>query len=363
MVFWGKGKVIQILEETGQSQVLKVQYSDGEGVAIHYLEFFPALQIGDQIWVNRTATFLQLGTGGYDYVLSILNHNENGVVKQTNGHIMKLRYTPLQFSVLSCEEQGSEYHHIFTKPRMLQGLPVMIGELHSMLPIVVTILRQLEKKGQKRLNIVYIMTDGAALPLAFSKHVLQLKKLGWLDHTITIGQAFGGDLEAINIYTALIAAKYIYNADVVLVMMGPGIVGTGSWLGHTGVEQGSIINAVSSLEGVPITIVRASSNDQRGRHVGISHHTLSTLKYISLTRSIVPFPSYLKETFPNVYSRLSEHAIPKHQLEPVSISHSDVKEIIKTYPFPIVTMGRTIEQEPLFFDFIASAAYWFYQHF
>ncbi|OJT85865.1 hypothetical protein BM535_22000, partial [Clostridioides difficile] len=68
------------------------------------------------------------------------------------------------------------------------------------------------------------------------------KKL--IDSTITIGNAFGGDYECINIYTALITAKEILKADAVFVSMGPGIAGTGTKYGFTGIEQGSILDAV-----------------------------------------------------------------------------------------------------------------------
>ena len=81
------------------------------------------------------------------------------------------------------------------------------------------------------------MTDGAALPIYLSKNVDTLKKKGLIDNTITIGSAFGGDYECINIYTALITAKEVLKADVVFVSMGPGIAGTGTKYGFTGIEQ------------------------------------------------------------------------------------------------------------------------------
>ena len=56
------------------------------------------------------------------------------------------------------------------------------------------------------------MTDGAALPIYLSKNVDTLKKKGLIDNTITIGSAFGGEYECINIHTALITAKEVLNA-------------------------------------------------------------------------------------------------------------------------------------------------------
>ena len=53
------------------------------------------------------------------------------------------------------------------------------------------------------------MTDSAALPLYLSNVIYHLQEEGLLSGTITCGQAFGGDLETVNIYTALIAAREV----------------------------------------------------------------------------------------------------------------------------------------------------------
>src|SRR5690606_33038610 len=126
--------------------------------------------------------------------------------------MMKLRYTPQQRAVLSAEEVDSPYHAVFTQPRMLDHMPVLIGELHSMLPILMCWFNHVGHLPK----IAYIMSDGGALPIAFSEHVYLLKELGWLHGTVTYGQAYGGDIETMNKYTALIAAKYILNAEITL---------------------------------------------------------------------------------------------------------------------------------------------------
>ena len=51
------------------------------------------------------------------------------------------------------------------------------------------------------------MTDGAALPGAFSRLGVDLREAGLLDGWITCGQAFGGDLEAVTVWTGMLAAK------------------------------------------------------------------------------------------------------------------------------------------------------------
>lgn len=358
MLYWGVGNVIAIRDENQFRQIVQVELADGKAEAIHYLQFHPPVEIGQRVIINQTARVLELGTGGFDFIISPIEPSFNS---KKDGHIIKLRYTPYQFAVKSCEEQGSSYHELFTKFSTLDGLPVLVGELHSMLPIIITLFRQLELEHQiKPHRITYIMTDGGALPIVFSNHVYQLKKLGWLTNSITIGNAFGGDLEAVNIFTGLLAAKQIFDADLVIVIMGPGIVGTDTIFGHTGTEQGIIINAVASLNGTPISIIRAGLNDKRERHQGISHHSITNLKFISLVKSVIPFPSYIIEDYPHIYNYLFQELGNKHSLTPVSIMHQDIVEKLNRYPIKISTMGRTIDDDPIFFDFVASSTYYLF---
>ena len=70
------------------------------------------------------------------------------------------------------------------------------------------------------------MTDGAALPLALSDLVADLRERELIDATITCGHAFGGDYEAVSAFSALAVARHVAHADAAVVVMGPGIVGT-----------------------------------------------------------------------------------------------------------------------------------------
>ena len=367
MFVWNIGIVTKILEQNNKLQIVEVSSQESTSSAIHYLKHFPQVKIGDQVLLNKTATSLNLGTGGYDFVIipfTVLNQRHKTDLSKDQGHIMKLRYTPFQFSVLSCEEQESPYHELLKEKDDLKNLPVIIGELHSMLPILVTTFRQLELKyKQEPKKIVYIMTDGAALPIELSKNVTKLKQLGWLDATITIGHAYGGDLEAVNIYSGLLAAKYICQADFVIVLMGPGIVGTGTKFGHTGVEQGEIINAVSVIGGKPIAVVRASASDARGRHTGISHHSILNLKKISLRKSIIPYPKLIHQYEKEVFEGLKSLSKDQHKLIEVDLDHHELFDFLRAFPYPISTMGRGINEDPLFFDFVASASYLMFTYF
>ena len=100
------------------------------------------------------------------------------------------------------------------------------------------------------------MTDGAGLPIALSDIVATLRATELLDTTITCGHTFGGDYEAVSIYSALAVARHVARADVAVVAMGPGIVGTNTRLGFSGMEVGTILDAASALGGVPIACLR-----------------------------------------------------------------------------------------------------------
>ena len=85
--------------------------------------------------------------------------------------------------------------------------------------------------------------------------------------------------------------------DAAVVLMGPGVVGTNSKWGTTALEQGDYLNAVQILSGVPIALVRMSEADERPRHFGISHHTLTVLLDLARPGCVVPLPKSLCRTW------------------------------------------------------------------
>ena len=126
------------------------------------------------------------------------------------------------------------------------------------------------------------MTDGGALPAAFSRTIATLRDTGWIDTCITVGQAFGGDLEAVTVHTGLLAAHHVTGADLVVVAQGPGNLGTGTRWGFSGVAAGEALNAVATLRGRPVASLRVSGADPRDRHLGISHHSLTAYGRVAL---------------------------------------------------------------------------------
>src|SRR3712207_509282 len=154
-------KVLSIKGDNDHIQDLIVEIEGERYRAYNYIGLTGEAIVGDTVVVNTTAVELSLGTGGFHYV--ILNLDQPESTYTPGGHIMKLRYTPFQIKVDSVEEQGSKYHDVFGEFKSLESLPVAVGALHSILqPFAATY-----KKFKPNSKLVYIMTDGAALPMAF----------------------------------------------------------------------------------------------------------------------------------------------------------------------------------------------------
>lgn len=343
----GVVKTIVRAQEGLEEALVEVEGKEEE--TINYIDLTGELKPGDQVIVNTTALHLNLGTGGKNFVF--FNTRHSSLDMSHTGHIMKLRYTPYQIKVLSCEEQESPYHQNLKSFSSLRGLPVLVGELHSMLAPAAAVLKYINPEAR----IVYLMTDGAALPMAFSNTVRVLTSKGIIDGTITAGHAFGGDLEAVNVYTGLIAACEILKADAVIVTMGPGTVGTDSPYGFTGIEQGEIINAVNILKGNPVCILRISFNDSRERHQGISHHSLKVLKEIALTPATVCVPKTEDSMYDYIIEQLKSSGIyKKHKI--INRDGGIAAEALESFGLKVKTMGRTLKQDKIFFESVGASA-------
>jgi hypothetical protein len=330
-------------------QEIEIEIDQKIEKALNYTKITGKARPGDKVILNTTAVRLGLGTGGYHFI--IYNFSYKKMIPDSIGHIMKLRYTPFQIKCLAAEEEDSPYREKILNCDSLGGTPVIVGSLHSMLACAVASVKQAMGKNAR---IVYIMTDGACLPIFFSRTVKILKDYGLIDMTVTVGHAFGGDLEAVNIYSGLLTAKAAADADVIVVTMGPGIVGTGSKYGFSGVEQGQIVNAVSTLYGKPIVIPRISFKDTRNRHFGISHHTITVLSEIALAPAIVAIPEMElgKKQFVLKQLRLKD-IHKKHRI--IEKKGDAGIELLKQVGFDFNTMGRKLDDEPEFFKAACAA--------
>jgi hypothetical protein len=341
------GIVVQVTCDRSDYQEMMVLVAGAQAKAIAYPELTGPVRLGDQVWLNTTAVTLNLGTGGYHFVHGIVGREERNLTPP--GHIMKLRYTPWQLPVRTVEEEGSPGREGMEKFTSLGGTPVIVGTLHSMIAPAVMAFHACHP-GQQ---VAYIMTDGAALPLSFSNIVRNLKDRGLIGQTITMGHAFGGDLETVNVYSALAAAKKVAAADLVVITMGPGIVGTGTKYGFSGIEQAYILEAVEKLGGYPIAIPRISFADPRPRHFGLSHHSRTILGELTYATAYLGLPLWDEEKRRILHRQFMESGVDRHHLYRVEIP--SVEELMLTYRLPVTTMGRSFREDPAFFETAAAA--------
>jgi hypothetical protein len=227
---------------------------------ISYPRLTGPVEEGDEVVVNVQARELALGSGGFD-VLHVNLTRGLELPSERDAHLMKLPYTPVQFAVAHGEE-GAEL------PQLLEGLPVVACSLHSQVAPVCAALRGL--------RVAYVQLPGGALPLALSDTLRSLRAQELVHVTIGAGACFGGDVDAVNAYSALALAAG-QDADVVVAAIGPGIVGTGTTLGHGGMAAADAINAALELGGRAVLAARVSEADSRPRHRGLSHHTEAIL--------------------------------------------------------------------------------------
>jgi Protein of unknown function (DUF3866) len=314
--------------------------------ALAYPELTGRPQAGDRVLLNTSALDLGLGTGGYALVVALPDRLPPA--SDRPGHLIKARYTPLQARVQGADEQGSPYHDVLADADDLGGMPVVVADLHSALPAV---LAGFYAGTPGRPPVGYVMLDGGALPAWFSRTCAGLREAGWLAGTITVGQAFGGDLEAVTLHTGLLTARHVLGAEIAVVAQGPGNLGTGTRWGFSGVSAGEAVNAAAVLRGRPVASLRVSDADQRPRHRGISHHSLTAYGRVALAPADVVLPD-LPGDFGASIAAAAEPLAGRHRL--VKVSVSGLHEALTSCPVPLSTMGRGLDQDLAYF--LAAAA-------
>jgi len=342
-----RGTVTRIERERQGAQFLTVELSDAQAHAVCYPDLTGPCRAGDEVLLNTTAVELGLGTGGTHFVVANLTRPERR--SESSGHIMKLRYTPLQVRV----EAAAECEAAEDLP--LPHLVVAVLPLHSMLSAAAVAFAETAPGAP----LVYLMTDGAALPIAFSDTVAGLREAGLIGTTVTCGHAFGGDKEAVGLYDGLVCAAQAAEGGAVLAAPGPGLVGTGTRFGTTALEQGQIVNAVASLGGRSVVAPRLSRADARERHQGLSHHTITALTVAALVPTTVALPRMDEPLMAEVSAQLlapRADGRPGLTREHLQVAEaSKVREWLKARGLWPRTMGRTPDDDPLSFEAAAAA--------
>lgn len=321
--------------------------------ALNLTDLTGTLEVGDAVVLNIVAVELGLGTGGLDYVVSATPNRLADAPPK--GHILKLRYTPLQTPVLAVEAPESPYHETIAQFQSLQETPVVCMELHSQLPAVCAGIRWAEGAHHlsRPLKIVYIMTDASALSLPLSRIVPYLKAQNLLHATVTVGQAFGGDYEAVNLYSGMAFAKEVLQADVIVTGQGPGNAGTQTPLGFSGIDQGLAVNAAASLGGEAVVVPRISFAEKRHHHHGMSLHTITILRQIVRAPVWVPIPRLPVEQLVRICTMMDELDLDSAVQTTIIDAEQSMSELEGLRPY-LSTMGRGLDAETPFF--LAAAA-------
>lgn len=319
---------------------------DGSAVpALAYPLLVGAPEPGDTVLLNTSAMSLGLGTGGVALVVALPNRLPPD--RETRGHLVKARYTPLQAVVLGVDEQGSPHHAVIAAADTLDHMPVVIADLHSALPAVVAGIRA----DRPDARIAYVLTDGGALPVWFSHTVRDLGDL--LCGTVSTGQSMGGDLESVTLHTGLLAARHVLRADVAIVTQGPGNLGTATPWGFSGVAAGEAVNATAALHGRPVAALRLSGADQRERHRGVSHHSLTAYGRVALAPADVVIPAGLPADLAATVLADVEPLRSRHAVFVVPTDGLD--EALLELPVVVSTMGRGLTADHSYFLACAAA--------
>jgi hypothetical protein len=346
MIHWRWGDVVSVTARGAGVIELDVDINGQQRAALAYPELVGVPAEGDRVLLNTTAQDLGLGTGGFALVVAIPDRLPDHAAE--SGHLVKARYTPLQAVVLGADEPDSPHHDVLRDADDLAGLPVVVADLHSALPAVVAGVHA-DRPGTR---IGYVMTDGGALPLWFSRTVAGLREHGALVGTVTVGQAYGGDLETVTVHTGLLAAVHVLGAEVVVVAQGPGNLGTGTRWGFSGVAAGDAINAAGTLGGRPVGSLRVSAVDQRDRHRGVSHHSLTAYGRVALMPCDIVVPLLPGDFGADVRKAAAELA-SRHRLIEVPVDGLDAA--LRASPVTLETMGRGLDEDPAAFLAVAAA--------
>jgi Protein of unknown function (DUF3866) len=288
---------------------------------------------GDEVVVNTAAIELGLGSGGFDVIhVNLTRGLQGGGV--ADAHVMKLNYTSLQYPVEPVERPNSRFEtHDMGAKGTTRSAPVLVLPLHGHLAPAAWAAAQ----AAPGLRVGYVQTGGGALSGSLSRDVRQLRERDLLVGQITAAPAYGGEHEAISTVGALDAAAAELNWDAILVGPGPGIIGSDTVYGHGGMAALDNAHAALSL-GLPTLISpRLSATDPRPRHQGLSHHTQTVLQML-----LAPVEVAIPEGEPEVAEALEAfpHGV---QQAPVDLDGYAAASL------PTTTMGRSLQDDPLFF--------------
>jgi hypothetical protein len=288
---------------------------------------------GDEVVVNVEALDLSLGSGGFDVVHVNLTRGLQGG-GGGDAHVMKLNYTPLQHPVKPVEEGDRRE----SNPRS-SACPCLVLPLHGHLAPAAWAAAQ----AAPGLRVGYVQTGGGALPGSLSRDVKHLRQRDLLAGHITAAPAYGGEHEALSTVGAIDAGAKL-GWDAVLIGPGPGIIGSNTEFGHGGMAALESAHAAMALACPTILSPRLSSSDPRERHLHLSHHTFTVLELL-LGEAEVAMPDTDLPGAAEAKGYLTEATGERHGLRSVPVD----LDAYRASGLPTKTMGRSLEEDPLFF--------------
>ncbi|HEV2727741.1 MAG TPA: DUF3866 family protein, partial [Solirubrobacterales bacterium] len=170
-----------------------------------------------------------------------------------------------------------------------------------------------------------------------SRDVKQLRERGLLAGHVTAAPAYGGEHEAMSAIGALDAAARL-GWDAALIGPGPGIIGSSTELGHGGMTALDSAHAALALRCPTVISPRLSSSDPRERHRGLSHHSRTVLELL-----LAPVDVAVPEGEPQIAQAVGRF---QHRVQSVPVDLDGYA----TANLPTRTMGRSLEEDPLFFS-------------
>ena len=303
------------------------------------------IEAGDELLVNVTAVELGLGTGGAHVVHTNLSSPHGGA--PSAGRVMKARYLAEQLPVDAHEEAGprsGDDENLGELPS-LAGVRVVLCVLHSHALALAAATHDVTGEAPG-----YVMTDGGALPFVLSDLAAACLEIGAIATAVSAGQAFGAPMEAVTVAGG-VAALASRRINRVIVSSGPGHLGTASPLGFSGLDLAGHAAVLDGLGAATALAARASSDDNRERHRGVSHHT-RTVVALSPRRTVVPVPAGAAAAPGDAgwIASLGERAVWE---EPVGVADALVRMNLQ-----VTSMGRPLERDSQACRWLGAAAAW-----
>jgi hypothetical protein len=278
-------------------------------------------------------------------------------------HVMKLNYTSLQHAVDPVEaghRVGATGPAPSAELKLPLGRPVAVLALHGQLAAVAWAFA----RAAPDCRLGYVQTGGGALPGSHSRAVASLRERGLLAGHITAGAAFGGEYEAITTAGAVHHGLATLGWDATVCGPGPGIVGSGSALGHGGMAALDSAHVALALGCPTLLVARLSGADARVRQRPISHHTLTVLDLLLEPVTVAlpagvrsPVGADLRAGLADVFAgdAPGRQSLQPELQRPVRIARHDWRRSAVDLPgfaasgLAASTMGRGPLEDPLFF--------------